>query len=334
MNVPNYPTITGARIPAIGFGTFGSDHADPDTVSRAVADALCCGYRQIDCASVYGNEKEIGQVFRKAFAGTIPGLGPLKRQDLWITSKLWNDRHDPEEAMKSFHQTLTDLGTDYLDLYLVHWPFPNYHQAHCDVTSRAADARPYIHSEFMALWHQLETLVDLGLVRHLGTSNMTKPKLELLLRDCRIRPAFNEMEFHPSFQQPELLTFVKEQGIIPIGFCPLGSPNRPERDKTPGDVIDMALPAVVELARKHNVHPATICLKWARAMGVIPIPFSTRPSNIKSNLEAVCTGDLTPEEAASIPDCNCRLVKGQVFLWASAGDNWHKLWDENGYIEE
>ena len=104
----------------------------------------------------------------------------------------------------SCRQSLADLQLDYLDLYLVHWPFPNFHPPHCDVESRSPNARPYIHENFMRTWRKMEELVDLGLVRHIGTSNMTIPKLELLLRDARIKPAVNEMELHPHFQQPEL----------------------------------------------------------------------------------------------------------------------------------
>ena len=239
-------------IPAIGFGTFGSDHADAAVVSEAVATALKAGYRHIDCAAVYGNEKEIGEVLRRAMAGQIDGLPGLRRDELWITSKLWNDRHAPGVCTETFKKSLSDLGLDYLDLYLVHWPFPNAHEAHCDVTSRAASARPYIHEEFMTLWHELEKLVDEGLVRHLGVSNMTRPKLELVLRDCRIRPAFNEMELHPSFQQKDFYDYVKAQGIGIIGYCPLGSPNRPERDTTADDVVDMEMPSVKAAAAAHR----------------------------------------------------------------------------------
>ncbi|MDD4007874.1 MAG: aldo/keto reductase [Sphaerochaetaceae bacterium] len=333
MDIPFYKTYDGDRIPAIGFGTFGSDHVDPASVAASVRTAIRLGYRQIDCAAVYGNEKEIGTVLHEAMTGKIPDTPAIERKDLWITSKLWNDKHAPQVCTQAFFQSLGDLGLDYVDLYLVHWPFPNFHPSHCDVTSRSADARPYIHEEFMALWHELEILVDKGYIRHLGTSNMTIPKLEMVLRDCRIKPAFNEMELHPSFQQPALLSYVRNAGIIPIGFCPLGSPNRPDRDKMPDDIVDMEMPSVMALAAKHKCHPAAICLKWARANGIIPIPFSTKERNILSNLEAVCQDPLTEAEAASIPDCNSRLVKGQVFLWKDAGDDWTKLWDPNGTIE-
>jgi len=325
MDVP-YITMqeTKAHMPAIGVGTFGSDHVSNEDMAKSVKIALDLGYRNIDCARVYGNEKEIGEVLASY---------PVKREDLWITSKLWNDMHGKKNVAISVRQSLSDLQLDYLDLYLVHWPFPNFHPPKCDVESRSNDARPYIHEEFMETWQAMEQLVDEGLVRHIGTSNMTKAKLELLLASCRIRPAAQEMELHPCFQQKELVSYVKEQNIIPIGFCPLGSPNRPERDMTEGDAVDMQHPIVVSLAKAHNCHPANICLKWANAQGIVPIPQSTKERNLKSNLESILDDPLTKEEMTLLneADCNSRLVKGQVFLWKEA-KSWTELWDEDGTI--
>ena len=187
--------------------------------------AIEVGYRHLDCASVYGNEDRIGAALREV---------GVPRDELWITSKLWNDKHAESDVIPSCRKSLADLQLDYLDMYLVHWPFPNFHPPGCSVESRSPDARPYIHENFMKTWRQMEKLVDLGLTRHIGTSNMTIPKLKLLLRDARIKPAVNEMELHPHFQQPELFEFVRANGIEPIGYSPIGSPNRPERDRTPG----------------------------------------------------------------------------------------------------
>lgn len=324
MTVP----LTQARIPAIGLGTFGSDTVDAKNIARAVRIAVEAGYRLIDCASVYENEKEIGEVLASLF-----DEGVVTREQMWITSKLWNDKHDPDDARSSFLQSLEDLQLDYLDLYLVHWPFPNYHPPKCSVDSRSPNARPYIHEEFMATWRALESLVDAHLVRHIGTSNMTVPKLKLLLRDARIKPACNEMELHPYFQQPAMVKYCKEHGIVPIGYAPLGSPARPERDRTSEDLVDMEDQVIRSIAASHNVHPSAICLKWAIANGHVPIPFSTNERHIISNLQAVCTDPLTEEEKKAIDaiDRNCRLIKGQVFLWEGAKD-WHDLWDEYGTI--
>jgi len=197
--VPTRTLQTGDKMPAIGLGTFGSDHITNETVADAVKQAITLGYRHIDCASVYGNEKEIGAALRQVIES-----GQVTRDELWITSKLWNDKHAEEDVILSCKQTLEDLQLDSLDLYLVHWPFPNFHAKGCDVSSRSADAKPYIHDNFMKTWRQMEKLVELGLVKNIGTSNMTQPKLERVLADAAIKPAVNEMELHPHFQQTEL----------------------------------------------------------------------------------------------------------------------------------
>ena len=332
MEVPKFSVSNGTKIPCIGFGTFGSDHASSKEVMDSVRLAIKNGYTHIDCASVYGNEKEIGIVLKEAMDGKITGK-KIKREDLWITGKLWNDKHDKEDVIPSLKQSLADLQLDYLDLYLVHWPFPNFHPPKCDVTSRAENAKPYIHEEFMVCWREMERAVNEGLVKSIGLSNVSIAKCEKILADCTIKPAFIEMELHPTFQQPKFRKYVESKGIGIIGFCPLGSPNRPDRDKMEGDAIDMADPIVVEIAKKHNVHPAVICLKWAHSNHIIPIPFSTKERNIISNLSSVCTDDLSDEEIERLKevDQNCRLVKGPVFLWKNAKD-WHDLWDEDGII--
>ena len=179
----------------------------------------------------------------------------------------------------SCRQSLADLRLDYLDSYLVHWPFPNFHPPGCYVDSRSPGARPYIHEDFMRTWRQMEKLVDMGLVRHIGTSNMTIPKLRLLLRDARIRPAVNEMELHPHFQQPELFDFVRANGIEPVGYCPLGSPGRPERDRTPEDTVDLEDPVILESPGGWAFIPAAVAINWAIQRGQTPIPFSTNPRN-------------------------------------------------------
>ncbi len=325
--VPQRALNTGHKMPAIGLGTFGSDHITPQQVADAVKDAAALGYRHFDCAAVYGNEKEIGVSLQEIMAGGID------REDLFITSKLWNDMHAEEDVVPAFMHSLNDLQLDYLDLYLIHWPFPNTHAPGVDVTSRADDAKPYIHEDYMKVWRKLEQLVEQGLVRNIGTSNMTIPKLELLLRDAKIKPAAAEMELHPHFQQPELFDYVVANGISPIGYSPIGSPARPERDKTADDTVDIEDPVIVKIAQRSGVHPAVVCVKWAVQRGQTPIPFSTTRRNYLANLRSTCSPPLTDEEMAEIAgiDKQCRLIKGQVFLWKYNQD-WEDLWDLNGEI--
>lgn len=323
--VPKKKLNNGVEIPVSGQGTFGSDHITNSEVASALVGAAEYGQRLFDCASVYGNEKEIGDALKIVMDGGVP------RDELFITSKVWNDAHD--RVVDSCRQSLADLGLDYLDLYLVHWPFPNFHAKGCSVDSRSSDSKPYIHEDYMKTWAQMETLMEQGLVRAIGTSNMTIPKMELLLRDCQIEPAVNEMECHPHFQQPELFDYLIEKNIQPIGFCPLGSPGRPERDRTTDDTVDIEDPVIVKIAEAHGVHPATICLKWAIQRGLIVIPFSTTRRNYTGNLKCSTTAPLSDAEMAEIAtiDKNCRLIKGQVFIWEES-NGWEDLWDLDGTI--
>ena len=318
---------TGAKMPAIGLGTFGSDSVTGAQVAEAVLGAAAVGYRHFDCASVYSNEHILGPSFRKIVEGGVP------RSELWINSKVWNDRHAPADVAASCRKTLSELQLDYLDLYFVHWPFPNFHPPGCTVASRSKDSKPYIHENFMKTWQAMEKLVDEGLVRHIGTSNMTIPKLKLLLRDCRIKPVCNEMEIHPHFQQPELYDYVVSNGLIPIGYSPIGSPGRPDRDRTPEDTVDIEDPVIVKIAARHGLHPASLCVKWGQQRGQVPIPFSVKKRNYLANIQGVVSAPLTAEEMAEIAgiDKNCRLIKGQVFLWKEE-QSWEDLWDLNGEI--
>ena len=210
------------QIPCIGMGTFGSDRFSPDEVSNAVAGALRSGWRMFDCAACYGNEAQIGGVFQAAF-----DEGIVKREELYITSKVWNNMHRRvrEAALKS----INDLRCGYIDLYFIHWPFPNYHAPGCDVDSRNPDSKPFSVDEFVDTYRQIEALIDEGLVRHAGISNMTIPKLEKVIDRLRIKPAACELEMHPCFQQEDLFRWLKAHDIMPVGYMPLGSPRRPER---------------------------------------------------------------------------------------------------------
>ena len=297
--VPTRTLSTGEKIPCIGMGTFGSDRFTPEQVSNAVAGAIRVGYRLFDCASVYGNEDLIGQVFEQAMKE-----GVVKREEFFVASKVWNDMHGKGDVL-----------------------------LFCDGDSRNPDSKPFSVDEFMSTWRQMERLYDMGLVRNLGMSSMTIPKLEAVLPLCRIQPTVIEMELHPCFQQPELYDYVISKGIQPIGFCPIGSPTRPDRDMTPDDIADIQVPEVVEIAKRHQVHPAVICLKWAVQRGTLPIPFSIHENEYVSNLRCTFEDPLTDEEMAVLKtvDKNCRLIKGQVFLWPGA-NSWHDLWDEDGTI--
>ena len=326
--VPKRKLYDGSYMPAIGMGTFGSDRFTAEQVSSAVAGAIEVGYRMFDCAAVYGNEDLIGKVFQAAF-----DKGTVKREELFITTKVWNNMHGRGDVLLSCAKSLRDLHLNYVDLFFIHWPFSNYHAPGCDGDARNPDSTPFSVDAFMATWRQCERLVDMGLVKYIGMSSMTIPKLDAVLPLCRIKPAAIEMELHPSFQQQELFDYILKRDIQPIGFCPIGSPTRPDRDKTPDDVVDIQMPEVAEIAKAHGVHPAVICIKWAVQRGQTPIPFSIYENEYISNIKCITEDPLSEAEMESIrrADKGCRLIKGQVFLWAGAKD-WHDLWDENGTI--
>ena len=324
--VPKVKLYTGEEIPCVGMGTFGSDRFTPEQVSNAVAGAIRCGYRMFDCAACYGNEDQIGEVFHAAFEE-----GVVERKDLFIMTKVWNDMH--ERVEESCRKSIQDLQCDYIDLFFIHWPFPNYHAPGCDVDSRNPDSRPFSVEEFMNTYRQCEELVRKGLIRHIGISNMTIPKMEAVLPLMEIMPSACESEMHVCFQQKEIFDYLTEHKIQPIGFMPLGSPQRPERDMCPEDVADLQTPEMQEIAKAHGCHPALTALKWAHQRGQIPIPFSVHEAEYVSNLKAMTEDPLTEEEMKTIEtlERNNRLVKGQVFLWEGAKD-WHDLWDEEGKI--
>ena len=211
------------------------------------------------------------------------------------------------------------------------WPFPNYHAPGCDVDSRNPDSKPFSVEEFMDTYRQCEALVEKGKIRYIGISNMTIPKLEAVLPLMKIKPATCELELHVCFQQQELYDYLVAHNIQPVGYMPIGSPRRPERDICPEDVADLEVPEMQAIAKAHGVHPALIALKWAHQRGEISIPFSVH--NYASNLKCVTEDPLTEEEMATIAtlEKGNRLVKGQVFLWHGAND-WHDLWDEDGVI--
>lgn len=322
-SVPIRKLYTGKEMPAMGIGTFGSDKYSADQVSEAVYGAIRGGYRMVDCAAVYQNEAQIGSVLGRVMEERIAA-----RDELFIVSKVWNDMH--RHVRQACEKSLSDLGLEYLDLYLVHWPFPNYHAPGCDGDARNPESVPFRVNEFMDTWKQCEELVDAGLVRHIGMSNMTIPKLDAVLPFCRIMPAALEMECHPGFQQPSLFRYACERGIQPIGYCPVGSPSRPERDRDKEDIAATQLPEIIEIAGKHQVHPAIVCLKWAVQRGQIPIPFSVKEVQYMENLRCITMDPLTEAEMRMIEsaDKGCRLIKGQVFLWEGAED-WKDLWDIN-----
>ena len=216
-SVPFFKFYDGSTIPGLGMGTFGSDRVSPEDVAGAVAGGIRAGYRLFDCAACYGNEAQIGQSFKAAF-----DEGVVKREDLFIMSKVWNDMH--RRVAESARKTIADLQCDYLDMLFIHWPFPNYHAPFCDVDSRNPDSKPFSVAEFVDTYSQIEALVDEGLVRHIGISNMTIPKLNAVLPKLRIKPAACESELHPCSSSRSCSTICARTTSCPSVTCPWARP--------------------------------------------------------------------------------------------------------------
>ncbi|SPO06447.1 probable alcohol dehydrogenase [Cephalotrichum gorgonifer] len=266
MPLPTHFTLnTGAKIPAVGFGTW---QAAPDAIEAAVASALAAGYRHIDCAAIYRNESGVGAGIAKS---------GVPREDIFITGKLWNTRHKPEDVEAALDQTLKDLGTDYLDLFLMHWPV---------AFKSGTNNFPLEPSGIFALedidpavtYAAMEKLLSTGKVRAIGVSNFTQRRLEDLLSKTTVVPAVNQIEAHPYLQQPALLSFCAGKGIQVAAYSPLGN-NQTGEPRTVDD------PLVAELSEKVGVDKGQLLASWGIQRGTVVLPKSVTPSRIESNLK-------------------------------------------------
>ena len=312
----------GHVLPYVGIGTFGSDWLSPQKIAEIVSVALDEGYRHVDCAAVYGNQPEIGQVLKEKFQS-----GKLKREEVHITSKLWNSDHNC--VRQACEKSLKELHLSYLDLYLVHWPFPNHHDPGVTVHSRDPNAKGFEVNEFVQnTWREMEKLVEDGLCKAIGVSNFTKHKLQQLLPLCKIRPAVNQYERHPFLQQQELFDFCQKEGIAVTGSAPLGAGDRPERDRTNDDPIVMASDVVKKIAAETGASVAQVILRWATQTGGIVVPKGINVEQIQDNLLSLnlTLSDHHLQELRSL-DQHARLIKGQVFCWKD-NQSWKELWDE------
>jgi diketogulonate reductase-like aldo/keto reductase len=279
------------------------------------------GYRHIDCAAAYGNEKEVGEGIADAIS-----RGVVKREDIFVTSKLWVNKAHPELVAPALAQTLADLQLAYVDLYLVHWPF--------FLTAGSAFPPPpenqlgYDPARYAAVWRELEAAVGAGTARAIGTSNMSAKKLAALLEVAAIKPAVNQVEAHPFLAQGKLVAWSAARGIVTTAYSPLGSPDRPPRLISEGDPAPLHDETVLAIAAKHKRTAAQVLLRWQLQRGVVAIPKSVTPERIASNFD-VFSFALDAEDQGKLAalDRNHRLVKGKNWLKDPEGA-WETLWDE------
>lgn len=301
-------------MPKVGLGTWKSE---PGVVAKAVREAVGIGYRHLDCSPIYGNEAEVGE----ALATLLDG--GLARDDIWVTSKLWNSKHLPEDVLPALKQTLADLRLEHLDLFLMHWPIAL--RPDVSYPEKAEDFLPIEEAPLAETWAAMEEAVDAGLVRHLGVSNFHPGRLAEIASGARIAPEVNQVESHPLLAQNGLLETCRSLDVLLTAYAPLGSPDRPARVRREDDPVLLEIPEVLSIAGKHDITPAQVVLAWAIARGTSVIPKSVTPSRLRENLAAGSVR-LDADDLAAIDalDRGRRYIDGST--WAMPGSPYTLDW--------
>jgi len=288
----------GAKMPMVGYGTFKVDEA-------AVKAALAAGYRHLDCAAVYGTEAVVGAAIK---ASGVP------RDQLFITSKLWNEEHRPERVRAACEKSLADLGCGHLDLYLVHWPDAWVPGGKNDFGgSVEVDATVSL----LDTWRAMEGLVDAGLVKAIGVSNFSLAQVEAVLAGARVKPVVNQVELHPLLAQRKLTGVCFRKGVQCVGYSPLGGLGA---GGVPNPLLGHEV--VGRIAAQCGRSPAQVLLKWNMQRGVPVIPRSATPANIAANIEGAFTWKLTNEQKAVLDalDCGLRTISPAWHDWGNIED--------------
>lgn len=301
-------------MPALGLGTWLSE---PGEVYDAVRAALEVGYRLIDCAAIYGNEEEVGRALEDAMAA-----GDITREDLWVTSKLWNDAHRPEDTRRAVEKTLKDLRLERLDLYLIHWPI-----AVRPGVGMAKTADEFLSADEVTLeqtWGAMRALRDDGLASQIGVSNMGPKRLDALSKAGEM-PAVLQVESHPNLVQQPLLDYCRTHQIAFTAYSPLGSPGQADREK--GELSLLEEPIIKGIADSLGATPAQVLIAWAIVRGTSTIPKSVHRKRIVENFGALKL-ELTDEQVAEIEslDRGRRYVDGTFFECEGAPLKAEDIW--------
>lgn len=309
----------GDLMPALGLGTWKSAKGE---IYQTIRTALEIGYRHFDCAFIYGNEEEIGSAITDAIKNN-----EVKREDLWITSKLWNNRHRPEDVLPAMEASLKNLQLDYLDLYLIHWPVAlvygvNYPQ-------KADEMISLNDLPLSETWQAVIDLKEKSLARHIGVSNFSSKRISQLRDETGVLPEALQVELQPFHQQKALVDFTKQNNIAIIGFCPLGSADRPASRVSPNEPKLFENKTILNIAEEKSCSPAQVMLAWAVNRGTSVIPKSVNPNRLKENLEAadivLSNGQMERMDAL---DKHYRYIKGDFWCLEGSDYTLENLWDE------
>lgn len=307
----------GDLLPIIGLGTWKSE---PGQVRKAVFWAIEAGYRHIDCAAIYQNEREVGQGIADALAA-----GLVKREELFITSKLWNSSHRFEDVPVAIHKTLSDLRLDYLDLYLVHWPVA--FKSGVGFAKNREEYYTYQDVPLAQTWEAMQALKEGGLTKHIGVSNFNQVKLLEIINTGGQQPEMNQIELHPFLPQNGLVDFCKNKGILVTAYSPLGSPDsRAARHQHDPKLLDN--PVVIALAAKHRVTAGQVLIAWSLTRDIAVIPKSVNQERIVQNLVAKNI-QFEERDLLSLREIGTqhRFVDGSIFTPTYSPYKLEDLWD-------
>lgn len=308
----------GDQIPALGLGTWKSK---PGEVRKAVYWAIQAGYRHIDGAAIYQNEKEVGQGIADAIEA-----GLVKRKDLFVTSKLWNNSHRHEDVHLAIEKSLSDLRLDYLDLYLIHWPIA--FKPGIGFAQKREDFFTYHDVPLSQTWEAMQEVQIKGLAKHIGVSNFNQAKLGEVMKIGGQIPEMNQVEMHPFLPQEGLVEFCAANGILMTAYSPLGSPDS-RNEKHVNDPKLLENPVVLEIAKKHGVSAGQVLITWSIERDIAVIPKSANENRIKENFESSKI-KLDAQDMMELRDIGVshRFVDGSFFTGPNSPYKQTDLWDQ------